>query len=280
MALAHYGSQGHPVHSLLPRSGMRTVPKSVGIPDGAPVEPIRTMVSCRFKIRGKDTEAAVSDSFDECLGRIIYILNNCTAVLNSLLGPNQDHLSPVYSRSTFGTAYILVRGLEGRGTCHRIMLNGARVVLNTSTLSKRQIRRLNDHIAGDRSIHEAEQFVQSGYYYMQNELLEIALLHIMIGIELATTRLVTGRLSKQGVSKSKMKGAKRDLTFSMMLNILLPSLNPKRTPLPEQWISQINWGRQRRNDFMHEGKVRLSKEEIRQLFDAGVQFLDFFREYI
>jgi hypothetical protein len=101
------------------------------------------------------------------------------------------------------------------------------------------------------------------------------LLHLAIAAELATTRYVHAEYIARGVSKTKLDNSKTEIAFSIMLNIEIPALSPPDQKPDRQLLGKIDRIRTLRNDLMHYGRFASTQSELRELYSASKQFIEY-----
>lgn len=84
--------------------------------------------------------------------------------------------------------------------------------------------------------------------------------------------------SKKGISQKTLTSMKKDITFSILLNILLPmSITPKEINIYGTDIKNIDNLRRIRNKIMHEnlGNDKIEKLQTKRAVESGIKLLKF-----
>ena len=109
-----------------------------------------------------------------------------------------------------------------------------------------------------------------------------AIVPALASVEIALVPQVLDLLAKCS-SRSAVKDAKRDLSFSLVLNVILPTLCDltDTRKLPAKIRGQLNRLRKDRNHFAHDGIVRFDRKDLNQFLCAaffGQEYAAFLRD--
>lgn len=277
-----YVADGEQYHAIFPKSQLWQVYGSndLGIPADAPTASIKTVVSSRFTIRGTSAHSALETHIDDCIDRLIECLNR-VAIAN--LTVNEDvfpgFLSPNYDRSTFDAVHFVIRGKDPKEFANWRMVTSLSLAMlrPAAQFKDEHVARVRAILSGSTKIDDVRKMMQMARSYAEGGLLEFALLQLVIAAEVATARFVHKMMFNCGVSKSKIRELKNDLTFSMMLNLNVIALSPPTMKPDPGLLGKINEARKLRNDLMHEGEFQCSKDYLRELHQnvqAYVAYLD------
>ena len=78
---------------------------------------------------------------------------------------------------------------------------------------------------------------------------------------------------RRGVSNKKLKELRKELTYSLALNVHLPLAFTAATRPSSDLVDAMNRARSKRNDLMHEAAFNLSREELGQLLTDTQNFI-------
>lgn len=264
---------------VVPSFAVKKSLEEARIPPGCPAEVLRTMVTCRFHLAGQDLESAVEDGLDAIADSFLDAINRVIYAYLLLVKPERPLLFFAVDRSSAEYVYLLIQGGDEKKVgVYRVALSGYRVMRVPGELSVEEqegfLRHLNDS-SGEKLAH---RFLSAGLTSIESGLLEVALLQLVIAGELATTHATTMLLASHEVSRTKRDRFGQHLTYSELLNVLLVSLSPPGQKPNTEVIGILNWGRDARNDLMHQGIFAASREQLRKLFTATAQHLEYLAE--
>jgi hypothetical protein len=244
------------------------------IPNNPHTEFLRTMVAIRFPIKGTSAEDALSDGIGETVSIFIDLLNRF-AISNLMVDREQSGVTtPIYDRNTFDCMYLVIQGKNDKQfRTGRLGMNIFKLMLNPGPATPEESAKIRGCLGGSQKIDEARRFLVVAKSFLDGGILQAALLHLAIGVEMATTRFVHAKLLAAGVSKSKLDGSDDQLTFSKMLNIDLLVVTPADRKPDPQILGKINEIRKLRNDLMHKGMFAADNVKLRDLYLASRQFV-------
>ncbi len=107
---------------------------------------------------------------------------------------------------------------------------------------------------------------------------EYVLLLSVIAAEVATQRFIHKSLLGSSVSKTKLEEAEKDLTYSLMLNVVLVAVTPKNKKPDKGLLGKMNRARSLRNGYMHNGELPEDSKEIVDLYENTKEFVKYLRE--
>ena len=107
---------------------------------------------------------------------------------------------------------------------------------------------------------------------------EYVLLLSVIAAEVATQRFVHKRLLGSSVSKNKLDEFEKDLTYSLMLNVVLISVTPENMKPDKELLGKMNRARSLRNGYMHNGELPDDPKEIMDLYEHTKKFVKYLRD--
>jgi hypothetical protein len=229
---------------------------------------LKTMVSSRFAIHGASAHEALEKHIEGCSDRLIECLNrvaiaNLTANEHAFPG----FLSPNFDKSTFDSMYFIIRGSDPAEFGNwRLATSLSRAMLRpTVEFKNSHVAQVRAILGGSTAIDDVRKMMQMAISYAEGGLLEFALLQLVIAAEVATARFVHKMMISNGVSKTKIRELKNELTFSMMLNLDVIAFSPPAMKPDPSLLGKVNEARRRRNDLMHEGEFQCSKDYLREL---------------
>lgn len=246
------------------------------IPNDCPPEVLRTTVSARFHLPGADAEAALEQGLDEVADQFVGAINRVIDAHLLMATPERPLLFFAVDRSSVEYFYLLVRGSDDTLLgVHRAALSSYRVVRVPGAYTPEEhalfLRHVTD-VSGERLAH---RFLSAGLTSIESGLLEVALLQLVIAGELGTSQTAAALLAAHDVSRTKRDSYGQHLTYSELLNIILVSLSPANMKPAPDVIGMLNWGRNARNELMHQGLFGASRDQLRALFRATSLHLDY-----
>lgn len=265
-----YVIDGEQYQAIFPKSLLWTVYASneLKVPVDAPQALLKSMASSRFAIRGTSAHEALEEGIEDCIDTLIECLNRI-AIANVAVNEEAfpGFLSPNYDRSTFDVAYFILRGKHPSNFANWRMGTslGLAMLRPTVNFKDEYVAKVRAILSGSTEVDDVRKMMQLARSYAEGGMLEFALLQLVIAAEVATTRFVHKMMIAGGVSKGKLDDMKGDLTFSIMLNLNVIALSPSGMKPDFNLLGKINEARKRRNDLMHEGRFRCSKDYLREL---------------
>ncbi len=281
MARLRYAKDGESFHALVPRCLLAKVQRGevrdIAPPDAA-VELLRTFVTARYEIDGTSAEAALESHCERCIHDLIERLNRCLKVL-PFVDVEIGIYSVAYSRGNLSPFYFVIKGASDDKLGHGwISPHVGRSILNPSTLSVEQAIILSELLGGTRAINEVESLLHSAQAFLDGGIPEYVLLLSVIAAEVATQQYVHSRLLAANVSKKKLDDVEKDLTYSLMLNVVLFAVAPKDNPPDKQLLGKMNRARTLRNAYMHNAELPCKVDEVAELFEYTKTFVAYLRD--
>ena len=140
--------------------------------------------------------------------------------------------------------------------------------------SKKRLRSLMQ-----RHLSEGIDFAKSRLFDAEQALydgdLPMAVVNAVIAFEAALSDFVRDQWRKQGVSKSRVDEADKDISLSLLLNIELMSLSPGNNKPQGELIGRLNTARRLRNDIVHNKKRDVSYKEAKESVESTRQLLSY-----
>jgi hypothetical protein len=276
MSRLRFTKDEHLLHALTPRRSLSKVRDGEYdfIPPEASVELLRTFATCRYSIKGDNAEEALENSFESCIHDLIERLNKVLKAMPFVdMGLGRVY-SIAYSRAGFSCFYFILKGEDEEKLGHGwISPHVGRTLLNPPDLDAEHSSELRQYLAGTRAVDDVEAILHSAQTFLDGGVLDYTLLLSVIAAEVVTQRYVYERLSSS-VSKTKLNKSQRDLTYSLMLNVILPSLVPDGQEIAPELIEELNRGRRLRNNLMHEGAAPTDAHEITNLLAATHNYVE------
>ncbi|MFZ4079762.1 MAG: hypothetical protein ACOYKN_00950 [Pirellula sp.] len=280
MARLRFVRDEHLLHALIPRRALPEVREGQVefVPKDAGVELLRTFATCRFEIEGTNAEDAFETHCEICIHDLIERLNRVLKALPFVDVAAGRVYSMAYSRASLSSFYFIIKGASDDKLGHGwISPHAGRSMLNPPNLPPEQSQLLNDYLTGAAIPDEVEAILHSAQSYVDAGIMEYVLLLIVIAAEVATQRFVHDRLLLSQVSKSKLEDAEKDLTYSMMLNIVLYAVTTDDQKPDKDLVGKMNRARCLRNAYMHTGELPKNHTEVIELFDMTKRYVEFLR---
>jgi hypothetical protein len=281
MARLRFTRDEHLLHALIPR---RALPKVRAgevdfIPKEASVELLRTFSTCRFDIQGTTAEEALEEQCDTCMHDMIERLNRLLKIMPFVDLAEGRVYSVAYSRANLPPFYFILKGDSEDNLGHGwISPHVGRTMLNPPNLPSEQVALLTAYLGGTKNVDDVQAFLHAARTFLDGGVNEYVLLLSVIAAEVATQRFVEKRLLSSSVSKTKLVEAEKDLTYSLMLNIVLFAVTPEGRKPDKELVGKMNRARSLRNDYMHEGKLPVDQKELVDLFENTKRFVQYLRE--
>lgn len=273
------------VHALCPRFKLDDViaDESLLVPEDTHVEYLSTVVTCRFEIPGDNANDALEAHLEDCIERMMGVLNRLVSAHLMLSDEQHPILVPAYEQGSFDHLYFMIEGkYSDQFGAHRITPNAHRNALNVPNYEEEEAERFIAYANGAARVDEVVRVMKTCRGYLDGGLIEFALLQLAIAAEKATHRFVSKTLVFSGVSKTKLDDMQKEMTFSRALNVDVMALCPPGLKPDRDLLGQVDKVRRHRNDFMHEASFQVTKNELRNLYqktEEYIQHLDKVLEY-
>jgi hypothetical protein len=151
-------------------------------------------------------------------------------------------------------------------------------MLNPPDLTGDQANFLRDLLSGAVQADDIQSLLNTAQGFLDGGIYEYMLLISVVAAEVATQRFVHKRLLTSGVSKKKLDEADKNLTYSMMLNLMLHALTHESKKPGKALIGKMNRARTLRNEYIHTGKRPEDRNEIIDLFQETKSFVNYLHE--
>ena len=273
----NYQKKGQFAHALVPQylfDKLKAEDK-LPLPNDYHLEVLKSVVTSRFKISGKDAEDALEVNIDKCIEKFIAAINRVVTGQLILSTDTTPILNPVYARGSFDFLYLIMSGKDTKKLCaQRLLLSSFKAILKPPNYKKEKVNSFKKLIRDSQSISEIAYLISSGKGYLEAGLLRFALLQLVIAAELATSRFLNEVWRAAGISKKKIKNSANDITYSQMLNIHLLALFPEKMKPSKKVLAKLDSARTARNDLMHRGQFEMPLEELRAVYQATCDHLN------
>lgn len=281
MAQLNYkiGDIGH--HAIIPRHKLTALKEDnkLKIPIETSPQLLRTSVTSRFSMVGADPEDALENGIESTVATFVQLLNRMLASVQVTEQTTYSRFSSSYDSNSFPYFYLLMQGKEADRIRHgKIAAHSGRVILNPPNCQGERLSHFIEMMNGTREIDDVRQMLSAAQSSLDAGILTFALLQMVIAGEMAVGRYVKHRLFSFGLSKNKWDNSKKEITYSQMLNIHLLPLVPDGKKPDQALIGQLNRARGCRNDLMHEGVFKLTRDEIRELYRATKDFIAYIED--
>lgn len=282
MSRLRFTKNDHLLHALIPRRALTKVREGevAFIPADASVELLRTFAACRYTLQGGNAEEALENHCEQCIHDFIERLNRILQTMPFVDATPGHVYSVAYSRASFPYFYFILKGASEDDLGHGwISPHVGRTLLNPPSLPSLHTDELRQYLDGTRLLDDIDALLHAAQTFWDGGVLEYTLLLSVIAAEVATQRHVYERLIATSVSKTKVADAlKGDLTYSLMLNVVLVSLAPDDRKPDTELLGKINRGRSLRNAYMHEGRIPHDAKEINDILVATRAFVEYVRQ--
>jgi len=250
--------------------------KDSGIPNQAHIEYLNTVATTQFKIDGRDAHDALMNHIETCLDKFITAIKRTIAAHMMVADSPQWILNPMLERHSVEYFYLILQGKESQGlVSQRLCTNVFKASLVTKPQEQEETEKIQSFARGDVSISDGVLFLNASRSYLEAGTNRFALLLLAVAVEIATSRTVNNMLSDSGCSRTKLdKYRGRDITFGLMLNVLLFASAPKEVEIDRNLIGDMDRIRDLRNILMHYGEFKTNTAEIRRLSDRAREYYD------
>lgn len=269
-------------HALCPGFFFRDVAarEKWPIPSSAHVEFLNTMVSSRFLIRGENPGAALEANVNRCIDRFLEALNVMLSAHVMIEDRRQWILRQPIDRGVLGGLYLVLQGSDpSRFAMNRMCLNPYRTSLVDRNYNAEETRRFEAYVAGQERDDIVVHVLNSSKSYLEAGLFEQAMLQIALAAEIATTRFLHEALIRQSRAEAGLDSSNGgELTFSHMLNVMVPAHCPQDAQPSPSLISDMNRIRDLRDDLIHENALGASVSEMYRLHARVCQYTSFLEQ--
>ena len=277
MARLRYETGGEPLHALVPRAAVGQI-RGGGvdfIPKEAAVEVLRTFATARFRLPGATAEEALDGGLEGAIHEFLELLNRALQAMPVVTEDVPGRVfSVAYSRASFDRFYFILKGGSPDALGHGwVAPHLGRAMLNPYPLPAEQAARLTRLVSGAEVQDDVRSLMYAARSFLDGGVMEYVLLLSVVAAEVATRRYVHGRLLNEGVSKSKLGQAEKDMTYSMMLNALLAAVAPAGKKPDPDLLGKMNRARDLRNGYMHKGLAPADQREMAALYEATKTYI-------
>lgn len=272
-------------HAIMPLAVLHAAKQKamLNIPATAVGVPIKTMISMSFTIEGLSPEDAFESHAHDCVDTMIYCLNRVVQSLLSIQIGTVPLAIPDYQAAHFDAVYFIIKSKSQDDIS---LVSTGRMATNLFSnisyphreLSDEHDRILRELLADKRPLDEVMVLLNSAQSHILAGSLRFALLQVVIAGESETAQFVRRNSIKNMVSKTKLDAMKKDMTYSLMCDLVLPNIYPHGKAPTADMVDAISSARSARNDLMHEGKFRLRTKDIQKMYDGTRDYVRFLRD--
>lgn len=275
MSRFHYQDGQMAYQVLTPRTdawhGAAEIEDENGTVLRAAEEQLRTVASMRFVVTGKDAEHAFESSIKGCCETLFNSVNTALGALREC----KSGFAPVTRSIQWDgvpVVYVLMSG-SGKPKGAQLALNLSRVALIPDVVDGEPATRCRAIIDGSTTLSDVDRLIGEARSSWQDGEYEFAFLQAVIAAEIATMRAIRAQCERRGVSRTKLKELRKEMTYSLALNVHLPLALPDKVRPPRKLVDAMNEARSKRNDLMHEAVFNMGRNEIGQLLNDTRDFV-------
>ena len=267
-------------HILVPEPALGQLHEhGIKVSEKPPYAILRTTVAMKFRIAAPSVDYALEHHLEECAEDLAGALNDYLAAYIMIERDLFSTHSTAFDSRSFDVLYFAINGAENtKARVGRIALHAGRTVLNPADVSGDRLRDMLQFLSGSKETDAIKLMLATARNSHQSGLLRAALLQMVVAAEMAIARFVRDEYIRAGVSKGKWQEAKKDMSYSQMLNLHLFALSPIDFKPDRDLLGQLNAARGLRNEFMHEGVFTPDRTRIGQLLEATDKFLLYLTE--
>lgn len=268
------------MHVLAPEQCLSKIHEhGVQVDSNPPYQILRTTVSMRFCIPASSVDQVFDNFLEQCAEDLAIALNNFLAGYLTVTPVSYYTHSAAFDARSFDVLYFAVfGGNQSSARVGRLALHLGKMALNPTDISGEVYAQMLEYVSGKREADSVKLMLIEAKNSYKSGFLRAALLQIVVATEMAVARFIHEEYLNAGVSQTKWNEAKKDLTYSQMLNLHLFALTPADFKPDKEVIGQLNLARSLRNEFMHEGKLGLDGTRLGEIFQASEKFLSYIAE--
>lgn len=280
MARINFAKDGAGYHLIFPRYHLDALKedKTFNLPEGSSPQLLRSTITTRFSIPGKDAEDALEEHVERCIEKFTSLLNRLLASNQMIAEHVHSQFSTAYEATSFPFFYLIIAGeTPGRFGHGKLSTHAGKMALNPPNVEQEKAERLLAYLQGAEPIDSIKQMITAARSSFEGGSLQFALLQMVIAAEMATSQYIRSRFLGLGVSRSKWNDVEAEITYSQMLNVHLFALTPAHLKPDRDLLGKMNRARDCRNKFMHRGDSFLTRDEALELINATDQYLTYLK---
>ncbi len=268
------------MHVLAPEQCLHRIHEhGVQVDSNPPYQVLRTTVSMRFSIAASSVDRVFDIFLEQCAEDLAIALNNFLAAYLTVNSVSYYTHSTAFDARSFDVLYFAVFGGDrSSARVGRLALHLGKMALNPADISGEAYAQMLEYMSGKREPDSVNLMLVEAKNSYKSGLLRAALLQIVVATEMSVARFIHEEYLNAGVSQTKWNEAKKDLSYSQMLNLHLFALAPPDFRPDQEILGQLNLARRLRNEFMHEGKFELDGIRLGEIFQASEKFLSYIAE--
>lgn len=247
----------------------------ITIDENTPTKYLKTMVSSQYTISGEDAEDALELNIGNVIDSFLESINVFLQA-NQMLASGDEYpaLPSGYDQTNLDYLYLALFGKSIHvNAFQRLTLNPGKVQLKPRSIDGTDADKLIAFLNGAQKFDDVHLMMSSAKNALDGGMIKFSLLQMVIAAEMATNRFVKKQLRSRGVSKSKLRKYEREMSYGQMLNVLLVSLAPAGMKPDSELLGQLNRARDCRNTLMHEGKMKMTRDELYSLYTATRNYI-------
>ena len=276
------GSNSQLKYWLVHRRGLDSLVEQRELRQFHPV-PVGTFVAKGFLARGESAESVIQENL---YGWVQGIAKDVSELLEAIRTTNPEKcksLPPVVTVRSFPTYFLVVSGADNRRGFDQFAPESNQFGFRSLTeLDKSELRTVQEYLSSDRSIPIELRAIGLARTFLHQGHPDLALIEVCIACEAVLARRYRDFLLARGVTKNKYKDCERDITFSHLLNIHLPTMvNIRTLEDHDEILAHLNWARRCRNEVVHGGRSAstVSSGKVGAAIDAVCRLVGFLSDH-
>lgn len=206
---------------LVHRCGLDSLLDQKGLTHIHPV-PLRTFVTMRFSVDGTNAEQIIQIQFNSWVRDFVGNLSRFLDSLRAASPRDAKHVLPQMATPFLPIFWLYVTGRDNKSGIAQFAGDMPSVAFRSlSRLDKDAVGKARTFLAGGGSISVQESALGLANTYLHYGYLGLALVQVCIACESVLVQAYEAFLLSRGVSKTKYASAKRDITYSQLLNLHL-----------------------------------------------------------
>jgi hypothetical protein len=217
--------------------------------------PLKTFVTSRLVEQGTSAESIIQHNFNSWVLEFVSKLARFLDAIRAASPESGKHLLPQVSTPFLPIFWLYVAGADGKHGIEQFGRDAPSAAFRPlSRLDSDAVRRVKTFLNNTVPIPLQDSAIALARTYLHYGYLGQAIIQVSVACESALAKAYQTFLTSRGVSRSAYSDAKRDISFSQLLNLHLASARDLRfLQNRKDIIQRLNWTRKRRNEFVHEG---------------------------
>lgn len=243
--------------------------------------PIRTFICRRFSCHAASAQEAIQNNLISWRGEFVSQIVHLIDAMRVTDSEAAKFLTPQPSLAFYPFFWLMAIGEGEQTRCEQFLASFERgTFIPQSDIKANQLERLKKLLekpeavlSDDHALALARTFCNFGHF-------ELAVLEVCVACEIALSQKYWLFLKERGVSNTKIKDNKKEITFSQLLNVHLFTMRDLSAFVDsEKILGALNWARNVRNDVVHEGKPEqeLNVKNVTDVINAAESLLAFLR---